>query len=357
MGVGLAPRGTVGGGVSAVRGVSAVGGLLAILRLPHLGALLALRRDWSAQVRLHFLSAALRAGVLGALATPRSREELAATLDVRRADLLDALLELGVALGELARREGRYVLRGRRARALVTADGDPIAALLEEWVRYHGDVFLELPPRLGGAPLGDYLTRSGALIARSSRVLEPVLADFLRAIVRQARPRRMLDVGCGSGVYLRHAAETSAGLAGMGIDLDDGVARAARGNLSGWGLADRFEVIAGDIRGAPLGDASYDLVTLFNNVYYFEPAERPALFARLASLLAAGGTLAVATLVRHPGLDARELDLVLRSTRGCTALPDRAELAGQLRASGFSDVRVSVLTPGGSLVGLVARAP
>ena len=49
-----------------------------------------------------------------------------------------------------------------------------------------------------------------------------------------------------------------------------------------WGLNDQFKIILGDIRQPPeeLG-SPFDLVTMYNNNYYFSEAERPALFDSL----------------------------------------------------------------------------
>src|SRR5215211_7886926 len=146
--------------------------------------------------------------------------------------LLASLLEMGVLLGELGQAKGRYRLRGARARALSRPDGDPLAALIQEYLTYHNSVYRELAARLRGAPVGDYLAGTGTLIARSSRITEPFIAHFIRSVVKPRGPLRILEVGCGSGVYLHHAALVNPQSTGVGLDMQADVVEHARGNLA-----------------------------------------------------------------------------------------------------------------------------
>lgn len=334
--------------------MDAVQPLLTAVRAPHLRAGAALRRDSKAFARLHVLRSLLESGLLDALRTPATRDELARSARVERVDLLDALLALAVEVGALAERDGRYSLRSQAARALASADADPLRAVLEETVEYHSAVFLDLPKRLHGSPDGDYLAQRADLVARSSRVVEPFLVPFVRRVAGPPR-KRLLEIGCGSGIYVRHAAAANESLTGTAIDLEEEVAARARANLEAWGLGERFRVLAADVRDPPPElDGPFDVITLYNNVYYFEPSARPRLFADLRARLAEGGVLAIATLVREGGLAAAELDLVLRSTAGCSPLPTPDELEREARGSGFGRFDRNRLMPLEPLYGMVA---
>lgn len=63
--------------------------------------------------------------------------------------------------------------------AMVAPDGDTMAAFVQDIADCHASAYQSFPSRLRGAPLGDYLDRSGPLIARSSRVFEPFLKGFV----------------------------------------------------------------------------------------------------------------------------------------------------------------------------------
>jgi SAM-dependent methyltransferase len=328
----------------------------ALFRVPHVRALVSLIGDTRSSLRLHFLYAAMHAGLLQALRAPSTKEELVQRLGVQRPELLEALLALGVSLKELSESGGRYRLRGRRSKALVTPEGDPAFAMVEEILIYHADVYRRLGASLRGAAPGNYLDEHAILIARSSRVLDPMVGDFVRSLTRTGRPLRMLEVGCGSGIYLRYAAEANPQLTGVAVDVQEEVVKQARENVQAWGVGDRFQVHVADIRRPPPEVAGpFDLITLYNNVYYFEEAERPALFRSFRSWLAPGGAFALVSMFHGRTSASIDLDLALRCTAGCTGLPDLEQTARQLLDAGFSDVKKAKLMPGEPLWGLVAR--
>jgi 4-hydroxy-2,2'-bipyrrole-5-carbaldehyde O-methyltransferase len=322
-------------------------------RLP--GALLAWR-DAAPFVRLQFLAVATNIGLLEELRRgPATANQLGVRLAIADQALFGAFLRLGAAVGELRCRAGRWSLHGGRSKALAMPEADTMRAMVQEAISYDAAVYAGLDQHLRGAPPGDYLRATGAVIARASRQVEPILAPWLRSLVADRRPRRILDVGCGTGVYLVHAA-TAGGpqLTGLGVDLDPTVVGLARQRLADAGLAERFDVRHADIRTLQLPAASFDLVLLFQNIYYFAEGERPGLLRRLHALLAPGGALVLASLFAGRSLAAAHYDLVFRATAGCAPLPRRQELDRQLRDAGFTTTRRVQLTPLGSFHAIVA---
>jgi 2-polyprenyl-3-methyl-5-hydroxy-6-metoxy-1,4-benzoquinol methylase len=315
-------------------------------------------RDWRTLVRMHFLHAAVDCGLLEALRTPASRDELLQELDVKRPELLDALLDVGLALGELSRRNGRFKLKGRRARSLVGDRGDPLAALIGANVTYYNSVYRNVSDRLRGAPSGDYLEEVGDLVARVSKLAEPYVRRFVKSTVAGRQPMRILDVGCGSGGYLRTAHEANPSATGIGIDMDGAVVEGARRNLERWGMADRFEVMVADIREQRADLAGpFDLITLYNVIYYIPVAERASLFASLRSLLSPGGTVAIVTSTQSRGRDlfAANLNLATSSMLGNTPLPELDDIMAQLEEGGFSSIETTRLVPRSKFYGIRAK--
>lgn len=315
-------------------------------------------RDWQAWVRMHFLYAALESGLLAALRHPRSKEELAHQLGVERPDLLDALLDVGLSLGELTCKKGQYSLKGSRSRSLLQARGDVLAALVQANATYYNSVYRHFGDRLQGAPLGDYLEEIGDVVARLSKLAEPFVREFIRDAVAGQGPMRILDVGCGSGIYLQAAVQANPDVAGAGLEVDPSVVDQARQNLQEWGLADRFEVIQGDVRVPPPGlTGSFDLVSLYNVIYYFPLEERLGLFRSIRKMLSPGGALALVSSMQSKGQDlaSAHLNLATSSMVGCTPLPNLEELTAQLKESGLAQIHSSRLMPRSAVYGIVAR--
>jgi cyclopropane fatty-acyl-phospholipid synthase-like methyltransferase len=161
-------------------------------------------------------------------------------------------------------------------------------------------------------------------------------------------------MGCGSGVYLRYAAERNRDATGIGVDLSTDVADATRARIAEWGLGGRFEIRAGDIRSLS-SDAvgTFDLVTSYNNIYYIPTGDRVALLRHLRSMLRPGGRLALVSMFQGKSSTACNFDLALRSTAGCAPLPRLGELQRHFAEAGFDAVRTAHLVPSEPFYGVV----
>jgi SAM-dependent methyltransferase len=138
--------------------------------------------------------------------------------------------------------------------------------------------------------------------------------------------------------------------------MQEDVVRLAAANMDAWGLQHRFKIVRGDITTPPseMGD-DFDLVTLYNNVYYFPVEERIDLFRGIGRLLRRGGKFALLSSMQGSTPLSADFDLILRSTVGCAPLPRLDELKEQLSQAGFADVKVARLVPLEPFYGLEAR--
>jgi hypothetical protein len=110
-------------------------------------------------------------------------------------------------------------------------------------------------------------------------------------------------------------------------------------------LQDRVRIETGDIRGkAP--DERFDIVTLYNNIYYFPVEERVPLLRHIGEFIRPGGFLLMTTCCQGGSLGVEVLNLWGAATANCGRLPTPDEMVSQLRQAGFKDVKAMHLIPG-----------
>lgn len=320
--------------------------------------IMAFLNDWQASIRMYFLYSGLECGLFKALRTPASKETLVSKLSPKGRDFFEALLDVGVTTGELSFKNGLYRLRGRRSKALADDSDEIFTGIVQANVTYYHRAFLNAAERLKGAPLTDLLGTYAEVVARFSRSSEPFILDFLHRRLNQRKDVRLLEIGCGSGVHLRSVRQINPHVSGIGIDMDPHVATQARENIAKWGLSDRFQIMAGDIRRPPDEiDGTFDIITLFNLIYYFDEAERRDLFCRISEMLSVGGEFLIVTMVTSKGRDpiAAALNFTTIADKGTHELPDEATLIDQLGAAGFCKVKMVKLIPRSAFFGFIAR--
>ena len=144
--------------------------------------------------------------------------------------------------------------------------------------------------------------------------------DYLDKIVWRG-DERVLDVGCGLGLFLIGAAKRLKTGRAVGIDLwqvEDLSGNTPVGTLNNAtieGVADKVEVHTGDARKLPFDDASFNVVLssmALHNIYNAD--ERQTAVREIARVLKSGGRVLIldvrhtrqyAATLRDAGLDAR----------------------------------------------------
>jgi SAM-dependent methyltransferase len=305
------------------------------------GVLLTLARTVRLYYRVPFLAACIESGLLALLRDgPVPLARVAAGLGIPPGDGLAAWLDFGVRLGELRQGRDGYALRSRFARRLADPANDAAAALVCEAASLHARLLTETPARLREARPFTLADQDGPLVARSSRLLEPFVCEAIDDVVPAEGALRLLDVGCGAGMYLRHALERNPALRGVGLELQPEVAALARRNLA----SERATIEVGDVR-AYAAPGAFDVVFLFNNVNYFPLGARVDVLRHVRGFLRPGGRLLVT--IGCAGSEATDvLSLWGAMTEGCSPLPTPAEMVAQLEAAGFRPVRRRNLIPG-----------
>jgi SAM-dependent methyltransferase len=312
--------------------------------------------DSRSLVRSLFLASAVRMDVLPFLRPGRRFSEIADYTGCIRQERLQAWLWIGSELGEISFRGERFGVRGHRAHAI--ADGDRLLvahyrSMLDYQIGPYGDLeaLLRSDSTTGRADLDRYADD----IAQVSLAALPFVATFVSDAVIDLHPNRVLDVGCGTGVYSRTVLDADPHVHVEGIDLDEGVIGSARAELLAAGYGPRVEFGVGDVR--TWETESHDrfgLVMLANNIYYFDKADRVALYRHLGEFLTDGGQLLVVSMLVPGSLAAAHLHFMLTCQATHASLPRKKEIENDLITAGFRILTSRTLVPTEPLVGVRA---
>jgi len=319
--------------------------------------------------RAHLLRIGLRTDLFEALRQPKTVNQLTQNSQLAP-DLLQAWLRAAAFHGLIRmvrERDRAYQIDGLAKWLLETPNSRPLIALIEETVEGYGPLLERMPDLIkeGARPeFGSPLESRRA--AEASRLVERQALSALGRIPGVRGARRLLDIGCGHGGYLVGMLRRYRDAHGVGIEQDAEVAEIARRNLQTADLLRRCEIRIGEFMGLDFAAGSYDLIMLNNNLHYFAPGIRSALFDRIFSRLVPGGVLAIQTAVvsdraaaRLMGYSAKSavFDLYLRAHDNLHGLPDLGELHAGLLAAGFETVAETAFLAGGAARYVWGRAP
>jgi cyclopropane-fatty-acyl-phospholipid synthase len=154
-------------------------------------------------------------------------------------------------------------------------------------VRHHYD----LPPEFFKLLLGDTLTYSCAIFSRGAATLEEAQRTKLDMVCTKLdlKPgQRVLDVGCGWGSWVIHAARHY-DVNVTGITLSEPQARIARERAAQAGIADKVDIRVQDYR--ELQGERFDAIASIGMVEHVGESQIDVYARRLRSMLPTGGRL------------------------------------------------------------------
>lgn len=151
--------------------------------------------------------------------------------------------------------------------------------------------------------------------------------------------KRVLDVGCGTGWFLRTLAARNPQIEFLGIDVSPGMIEVARRKAEEMNLSNlRFRVSDWENTIGEVG--TFDVVSMLNVVHYFEDPEKS--FKNAMTVISPGGEL----IVLERDTDSSVLTNIWNFIH-TMILKDRVEflsrssLLGSLERSGFRSVAIS----------------
>lgn len=158
-----------------------------------------------------------------------------------------------------------------------------------------------------------YLLVAGVMLW-SSRVGKLRVRDQVLGSMEFRGDEKVLDVGCGRGLFLIGAARRLSSGRGTGVDiwstedLSSNSADAARANAKAEGVADRIRIEDADARKLPYASESFDVVLSSLAIHNIEERdERAQAIAEMVRVLKPGGRLALFD-IQHTGEYARQLE-------------------------------------------------
>jgi 2-polyprenyl-3-methyl-5-hydroxy-6-metoxy-1,4-benzoquinol methylase len=186
------------------------------------------------------------------------------------------------------------------------------------------------------AGLARELFRDAGVPTRLIQSLRPYICPFDALLELVPKGARVLDVGCGSGLFLGLLARTGTITDGVGFDVDERAVAAAR-NIATHGVRLRFERLAPS---EPWPEGPFDVVSMIDVMHHVPVAEQRGTVREVARRLAPGGVFLYKDMVERPfwrALANRLHDLVM-ARQWIHYLPVDA-VADEARRAGLELVR------------------
>ena len=212
------------------------------------------------------------------------------------------LLQAGAAMGLLTRRrDGRFGI-ARKGAAMLGVPG------LEQMIRHHDVLYRDLadPVALLRGETQTELADFWPYVFGAQGAVDPAITDTYSDLMADSQGlvaddtlravslkdvTHLMDVGGGTGAFVRAAARAWPGLALTLVDLPV-VTETARAKMAGAGLADRVTITGASFRDDPLPRGA-DAISLVRVLYDHEDDTVRALLAKVHDTLPPGGRLIV----------------------------------------------------------------
>ncbi|WP_409253148.1 class I SAM-dependent methyltransferase [Bacillus sp. SCS-153A] len=228
---------------------------------------------------------------------PASIKEVAAARELEY-DLLKQWVEVGVILKHFKKISGERVKTIKKWK-LPKSKSNRFSSgiILKEMMELHIPSLLAYPDLLRNQKKQHFDTDvHGPTVAKTSTLLEQLAYPKVEKVMKKYKVDSVLDVGCGEAGYLRKLAKKFPDKKMVGVELNEEVARNARGVVEGHS---NIEILNKDINEYQPDD-HFKLVMANNLLHYIEPEARAGFFQNAAQWIKKNGALSVITPLQKP---------------------------------------------------------
>lgn len=287
-------------------------------------------------------------GLWESLQEDRSVEEILALNPDWDPQILEHWLEQARIQGLLLLDNEKYRLN-RVGKAISLYQNYGLEAMYKEFALYWGPVFAQLPQLMTQETVRPNMESemNNELISRASRASEIFVWPLLKSKCEKEHWRRILDVGCGEGLYLRKFMQEFPTIYGVGIEINLAVVERAQAQSNPY--PERLKIECGNIFDYADPLEKYDCCLLNNNIYYFSSEQRMELLARIKKWLVPGGQIGILTALRGKSsslpfiqthIPQNLMSFFLACHEGFEGLPYEQEMIKLLGDSGFTEIEV-----------------
>ncbi len=153
--------------------------------------------------------------------------------------------------------------------------------------------------------------------------------DMVLSELRKIAPSRVLDVGCGTGIFATRIIEEQYARQVVGCDLSEGMLEQARNRSK------EVSWIQGDATKLPLRGSSVDAVTCTEAFHFFD---QPAALAEFQRVLKPDGRMLVAVVNPYTKIGSRLLGAQASRAIGTGNWPTRDQMHRMVSEAGFEVV-------------------
>ncbi|WP_162297953.1 class I SAM-dependent methyltransferase [Halalkalibacillus sediminis] len=210
-------------------------------------------------------------------------------------DLLRNWVDVGVALKHLRKRPNdRYRTSKSNCGEFLDPDTNhSVGALLKEMMELHVPTILKFPALLNSEDRVEFdHSKFGLTVAETSAILERFSIKRIHNMVNDSEESIVLDIGCGSGGYVRALADRSPNSRITGYDLNPDVILEAKEKSKGY---ENVSFETEDILNMDYQQDPASLILVHNLLHYISPDKRVELIGKIASWLKVGGKISIMT--------------------------------------------------------------